>query len=364
MSEGDLEFPLTFVVGAASLLFSDNFENGAAGWTLSGAWGPTATTSHTPTNSLTDTPAGAYTDLSTTYAQPNGTFLASKLRFWHRYATEAGYDYATVQVSANGGAWTPVASYDDTLTTWTQATIDLGAYAGKSLALRFQLATDQSVTADGWYIDDVEIEGTTSAFTMAPPVALSPVGGAVTGAQPALTVANSAVPGGGAAVYGFRVTRDALGTDLAASVDNVAETASQTAWSPSALAAGNYWWRAWAGDGTQRTALTAPAAFTVQSYVSGVDLGQALSLRVLGGAGAAGSRFALTLPARAEVTVDIHDARGARIQRVFRGSLDGGERLLTWDGRDEQGRAAASGVYFVRAQIDGQALTGRVVLVH
>lgn len=363
MGDGDLEFPLTFVVGAAAFLFSDNFESGTANWTFGGTWGPTATASHSPAKSLTDTPAGAYTNLSTTYAQLNGTFLASKLKFWHKYATESGYDFATVRISANGGAWTPVVSYSGTMTTWTQAIIDLGAYAGQSLALRFQMATDEAVTADGWYIDDVEIEGASAAFTMTPPVSISPVGGVATGAQPALTVANSAVPGGGAALYGFRVYRDALGTDLAASVDNVTETASQTAWTTSALAAGNYWWRAWAGDGTQRTSLTAPEAFTVQSYVSGVDLGETLNLRVLGGAGGVDSHFALTLPARADVTVDIHDARGARIQRVFSGNLDGGEHTLTWDRRDEQGRVVASGVYFVRAQIGGQALTGRVVIV-
>ena len=167
----------------------------------------------------------------------------------------------------------------------------------------------------------MELEGATPAFAMLPPVALSPVGGAVVSVQPALTVANSAVPGGGAADYGFRVYRDAACTDLAATVDNVAETAGQTAWTTPTLAAGNYWWRAWAGNGVLRTSLTEPESFTVSSYVAGVDLGGALNLRVLGGAGSDGSRLLLTLPGRADVTVDIHDARGARVRRLFSGSL-------------------------------------------
>ena len=69
------------------------------------------------------------------------------------------------------------------------------------------------------------------------------------------------------------------------------------------------------------------------------------------------------LPGRADVTVDIHDASGARVRRLFSGSLDGGERALAWDGRDAQGRAAASGVYFVRARVGSEQLTGRVVIV-
>ena len=110
-----------------------------------------------------------------------------------------------------------------------------------------------------------------------------------------------------------------------------------------------------------RTSLTEPESFTVSSYVAGVGLGDALNLRVIGGSG--GSRLLLTLPGRSDVTVDIHDARGARVRRLFSGSLDGGERALAWDGRDAQGRSAASGVYFVRAQVGSAQLTGRVVIV-
>ncbi len=357
MDGDNLAFPLTFTVGAAALLFSDTLEAGAANWTPTGTWALTTTQSHSPTHSLTDTPAGNYANNASSYIQLNGTRLAGKLRFWHRYATEAGYDYCKVLVSANGGAWNTLTQYSGTLATWTQVTLDLGAYTGQTVAIRFQLTSDSSVVGDGWYIDDIEIEGNTTAFTMAKPVAISPVGSAVTGAQPELLVANSSLAGG-TPVYGFRVYRDAACTDLAASVDNVAQGAGQTSWIAPTLAAGNYWWRACAGDGTNRTDLTAAESFTVASYTSGVDVGTALNLRVLGD-----DRFRLTLPARAEVTVDIHDARGARVQRVFSGSLEGGERTLSWDGRDQQGRTVASGVYFVRAQVDGKQLVGRVVIV-
>ena len=352
----DLAFPFAFMVGSAPLVFSDTFEAGTGNWSPSGAWASTTAQSHSPTRSLTDSPGANYTNNVTSSMLLTGTRQATKLRFWHRYATESGYDFGKVQVSANGGAWTTLAQYSGSLSTWTQVTIDLSAYSGQSLALRFQFTSDSSVVGDGWYIDDVELEGA-STFAMAKPVAISPLGGAVTGAQPELVVSNSALAAG-TPVYGFRVYRDAGCSDLAASADNVAQGAGQTAWTAPALPAGNYWWRAWAGDGVSRTDLTAAEPFTVTTYTSGVDLGATLALHVLGS-----DRFRLTLPARADVTVDIHDARGARVQRLFSGSLDGGERALAWDGRDGQGRTVASGVYFVRARVDDRFLVGRIMIV-
>jgi hypothetical protein len=355
MSDGDLTYPLAFAVGAPQLIFSDDFENGLANWTPTGAWGTTTSLSHSPSISLTDTPSGDYVDYSTTSAQLNGVWRATTLRFWHRYDTEATYDFARVQVSADGGPWTTVASYDGVMPTWAQETIDLGAYARQDLELRFLMSTDTSVTQDGWYIDDVELEGPAPVFGMAPPVAISPVGGTATGATPSLAVAGDA----GAAVFGFRIYRDALCTDLAASIDDLAASG----WTTPELPAGAYWWRAWAGDGVGRSPLSAPESFSV-AYASAVDLGRTLNLRVLGGsAGGDGSRFELTLPAKADVVVDIHDARGARVRRLFSGHLPEGSRVLAWDGRDGQSRAAASGVYFVRAVVGGTPLTGRVVIV-
>ena len=359
---GDVDFPLAFMVGTPQLIFSDNFEAGTTNWTLSGAWATTTSQYHSATRSLTDTPAGQYTNNSTTSARLNGTYRAATLRFWHRYATESGYDFCQVQVSANGGGWTTIASYDGTLSTWTQVSLDLSTYAGQDLAFRFQLATDVSVLGDGWYIDDVQLEGASAPFTMATPVPIEPVGGTLTGINPALVVANSAVPGGGAAVYGFRIYGDAACTQLVEALDDIAEQPGATSVVASALTPGTYWWRAWAGDGTERTALSAAETFTVQSYVAGAPVDLAAGLKVLG-LGGDGARFLLTVPARGEVTVDIHDARGARVRRVFSGSLDGGERPLAWDGRDGQGRGVASGVYFVRAQVAGQDLVGRVVIV-
>lgn len=55
-------------------------------------------------------------------------------------------------------------------------------------------------------------------------------------------------------------------------------------------------------------------------------------------------------------TITVHDASGRRIARIHDGLVPPGERAFRWDGRDDAGSVAASGVYFVRA-VEG---TGRM----
>ena len=63
------------------------------------------------------------------------------------------------------------------------------------------------------------------------------------------------------------------------------------------------------------------------------------------------------------MTLDIFDARGARIRRLHSGDLESGSRILVWNGRDGNGRHVSSGVYLVRMQYAGETFTGRVVMV-
>jgi hypothetical protein len=62
--------------------------------------------------------------------------------------------------------------------------------------------------------------------------------------------------------------------------------------------------------------------------------------------------------------VEIFDTRGRRLRTLFDAELlQGSERLLSWDGRDQEGRRAAAGVYFVRFDAPGVHLGRRVVLL-
>jgi flagellar hook capping protein FlgD len=79
------------------------------------------------------------------------------------------------------------------------------------------------------------------------------------------------------------------------------------------------------------------------------------------------STFAVALAnpsGRAEpARVTVHDLAGRRVATLFDGPAAPGLTTLTWDGRDRAGRAAASGVYHVRAEIAGSTLSRRIALV-
>lgn len=54
--------------------------------------------------------------------------------------------------------------------------------------------------------------------------------------------------------------------------------------------------------------------------------------------------------AGAEVEIAVFDLLGQRVRRLYRGPLAAGRQVLIWDGRDETGRLAATGVYLFWAE--------------
>ncbi|MFB3907475.1 MAG: M28 family peptidase [Candidatus Eisenbacteria bacterium] len=108
-------------------------------------------------------------------------YQTARLHFWHWYKTEAAYDGGNVQVSTDDGAsWavlSPVGGYPSSLsgscnplagqpgysgtrTSWTEAIVDLSAWAGQPIRVRFWFGSDEGTRDRGWYIDDLSFEGT------------------------------------------------------------------------------------------------------------------------------------------------------------------------------------------------------------
>jgi hypothetical protein len=107
------------------------------------------------------------------------------LRFEHGYSFDADggrrYDGGIVEVKVDGGPWrgvkalftqggyggriargygSPLAgqrAFSGDSHGWSSARVDLGAFAGRWLKLRFRMASDRTVGGRGWYIDDVRI---------------------------------------------------------------------------------------------------------------------------------------------------------------------------------------------------------------
>jgi flagellar hook assembly protein FlgD len=75
------------------------------------------------------------------------------------------------------------------------------------------------------------------------------------------------------------------------------------------------------------------------------------------------TRLALDLPRDGNVRVKVYDAAGRVVRTLFDGWKSAGQHGIVWDGRDGAGSAAAVGLYFVRADAQGQSLTRRIARV-
>lgn len=69
----------------------------------------------------------------------------------------------------------------------------------------------------------------------------------------------------------------------------------------------------------------------------------------------------LTLPVASRLEVSLHDVAGRRVRQLHSGLAVAGTLALTWDGRDDRGRAVAPGLYFVQANAGGASARTRIV---
>lgn len=73
--------------------------------------------------------------------------------------------------------------------------------------------------------------------------------------------------------------------------------------------------------------------------------------------------FRFSLDHEDVVSVEIFDATGRLVRRVYEGSLTAGAHALTWDGRDGDGREIAPGVFFSRIANSADARTANLIRV-
>ncbi len=155
----------TFTVtqaGANEVLFEDDMERGTNGWGGDVPWALTTASAHSGQQAWTDSPGGNYqNDLNIALWSPWPSLDLTKaasatLTFWHRYAFASG-DGGNVWVCPENGDCIHLKSFTGSQAGWHQAAIDLTPFVGQSIRFNFQLVSDASETADGWYIDDVTV---------------------------------------------------------------------------------------------------------------------------------------------------------------------------------------------------------------
>jgi hypothetical protein len=82
-------------------------------------------------------------------------YTSASLSFWQSIPSiEEGPDTCVVSIDD-----TPVYFRSTDLFPWTQETIDLTPYVGSTRTLGFWFISDESVPAEGWYIDDIVVTG-------------------------------------------------------------------------------------------------------------------------------------------------------------------------------------------------------------
>jgi len=74
-------------------------------------------------------------------------------------------------------------------------------------------------------------------------------------------------------------------------------------------------------------------------------------------------RFSLELRASRKLKAEIFDVSGRRVALLHEGWSLPGTRELVWNGRDDEGRDMASGVYFLRLDAEDQGLVRKLVMV-
>jgi bacillopeptidase F len=73
--------------------------------------------------------------------------------------------------------------------------------------------------------------------------------------------------------------------------------------------------------------------------------------------------FSFALGAPGQVELGIYDVAGRQLRRLAAGRLEAGGHTLRWDGRDERGRPAATGVYLCRLEAGAASRALRFVLL-
>ncbi len=74
------------------------------------------------------------------------------------------------------------------------------------------------------------------------------------------------------------------------------------------------------------------------------------------------TEFAVGLPAKADLRLDVFDAAGRRVRSMNLADVPAGWRTISLAGDDDRGRPLASGVYFCRVTAGGETATRKMVI--
>ena len=75
------------------------------------------------------------------------------------------------------------------------------------------------------------------------------------------------------------------------------------------------------------------------------------------------TRISYYLPADGNVDISIYNIKGSKIKKLVSGFLNQGSHSVVWNGKDENNKAAASGIFFYKIKTDYETATGKILLL-
>ncbi|NCA79360.1 MAG: T9SS type A sorting domain-containing protein [Sphingobacteriia bacterium] len=168
----EIEGFIKVVDALPQVVWTENFENGWGNWyTDFGTWEVGVPLVGPPVAYNGANCAG--TNLNGDYPPKANTRLISPeviinpepgetpwLFFYHWFVIETNDDKGFLQISVNHGDWQTVSNpFTGTNQSWSQYGMDLSDYAYSSVRFAFYFTSDGYSNYEGWYIDDIRIEG-------------------------------------------------------------------------------------------------------------------------------------------------------------------------------------------------------------
>ncbi len=92
------------------------------------------------------------------YAYDGGLVEINAGGGWQQITPAGGYPYRIRNTSGTGPFPTETRVFSGSQT-WHQVTFDLGAYEGATAQVRFRFGSDSTTGLEGWYVDDVSVDG-------------------------------------------------------------------------------------------------------------------------------------------------------------------------------------------------------------
>ncbi len=75
------------------------------------------------------------------------------------------------------------------------------------------------------------------------------------------------------------------------------------------------------------------------------------------------TRFEFTVPSESEVRIEIYNLLGQHVAEVVSGTFQAGKHTAAWDGRDDSGRDAASGIYLYELTNEDERVVRKMALL-